>query len=367
MALYTMDKVLRKPDYYDKVIKTVITKTPFQAIIGRGAKPIDWKQEVELEPEVDSYDLAAPEGGLFDRTKLGKRTNFVIEMQVQKFRSIKGWNVTVESEEMPSHTESKGEKAKARQMRLDAQELVKSIERTLSSDQEAVARGTSDDTVARTRGLMCWLKPWKSGQTAAQVHPVQPIDLRVVPRTGFDGDVKNDFTEEVLRKILTDTYLLQGDDTLHMTALVGAYLKAKMSDFLGQIKKTESIESALRLTQSASEKKKQLICDFFEYDNSMLRVLTDNHLLAVADADTKKYSIPENARWSGAFIRPEFWTVDPFIPLHNVDLPKEGDEISGYHMAALRLACRNPLAQFRVMHEADESSSSSSSSSSSAA
>ena len=159
MALYTMNKVLRKPDFFDAVIKSVTHKTPLLTILKRGAKPTDWAQEVEVEPEIGSYDIAAAEGGQFDRTGLTSRTNLVLKHQLQKFRTKRGWSVTMEAQEMPSHTESKGEKSIAREQRKDSQEVVLSIEHAFSSLQEAVERGTANDTIARTRGLMCWLKP----------------------------------------------------------------------------------------------------------------------------------------------------------------------------------------------------------------
>ena len=59
MAIYTMNKVLRKPDYFDAVVKSVTHKTPLLTILKRGAKPTDWAQEVEVEPEIGSFQMAA--------------------------------------------------------------------------------------------------------------------------------------------------------------------------------------------------------------------------------------------------------------------------------------------------------------------
>lgn len=354
MALYTMDKVLRKPDYYDAVVKTVTHKTPLQTILKRGPKPTDWKQEVECEPETESFEMSAPEGGDFDRTGLTKRVNMVLEHQVMKFRSKRGWSVTDESEEMPSHTEARGEKSRAREQRKDAQEVVLSIERALSSAQEAVARGTAANVVPVTRGLMCWLKPLTTYTDAAAraLHAVQTIPKELCPRYGFTGDVTDaaEFNELVFQTMLRNMALQQGDEQNQLTMLAGLQLKAILSNFLGVVKPVTTVETNLVRTQSADSRKKSLICDIFEYDSSIVRVLTDNHLNAVADATTKKYTV-DDGQYCGALIRPQCWSIDFMTPLKNVDLPKVGDETAGYHKALLRLACRNPLAQGAIFYQ----------------
>lgn len=355
MALYTMDKVLRKPDYYDAVVKTVTHKTPLQTILKRGPKPIDWKQEVECEPETEAFDMAAAEGGDFDRTGLVKRVNKVLEHQVQKFRSARGWSVTDESEEMPSHTEEKGEKSRAREQRKDAQEVVLSIERAISSAQEAVARGTADSAIPKTRGLMCWLKKLETytDDAAKALHAVQTIPKELCPRYGFSGDVtdKTAFNETVFQDMLRDMALQQGDEQNQLTMLAGLKLKAILSGFLGLVQPVTGVETNLMRTQPADAKKKSLICDIFEYDSSIVRVVTDNHLNAAVDASTKKYTV-DAGLYCGALIRPQCWTLDFMTPLKNIDLPKIGDETAGYHKALLRLACRNPLAQGAIFHVA---------------
>ena len=362
MSLYTMDKVLRKPDYYDMVVKTVTHKCPLQTILKRGAKPKDWKQQVECEPETESFEMSAAEGGDFDKSGLTKRTNLVLEHQLQKFRSKRGWSVTDEAEDMPSHTEDRGEKSRAREQRKDAQEVILSIERTLSSGQEAVERGTSYNTVPKTRGLMSWLKPLLTYSDAAAqtLHAVQTINKALCPRYGFTGDVTDAtvFNEHVFEEMLANMAQQQGDEVNRLTMLAGLGLKRIMSGFLRKVNPVTGVETNLVRTQAADAKKLSLICDIFEYDGSIVRVLTDNHLNAVADVSTGKFTVG-NGKYCGALIRPEFWSIDFFTPMKNVDLPKVGDETSGYHKAILRLACRNPLAQGAIFHEVDSSSSSS--------
>lgn len=59
MSMFTKNKVLRVPDYFDAVIKTNHHKTPLLSILKRGAKPKDWLQEVECEGATRSYQMAA--------------------------------------------------------------------------------------------------------------------------------------------------------------------------------------------------------------------------------------------------------------------------------------------------------------------
>lgn len=357
-----MQKVLRKPDYFDAVIKSVTQKTPLLTILKRGAKPTDWAQEVEVEPEIGSFQMAAAEGGSFDRTGLTARTNLVLKHQLQKFRSFRGWSVTMESQEMPSHTEAKGEKSIAREQRKDSQEVVLSIEHAFSSLQEAVERGTANNVIPKTRGLMCWLKPLLTDTDAAAelLHPVQTIPRALCPKFGFSGDVTDQsvFNENVFAEMVQNMALQQGDDTLQLTMLAGLKLKKIMSNWLAKVQPVTGVDTNLIRTQSAESKKKSLICDIFEYDGATVRVIKDNHLCANADASTKQYSV-KNGLYCGALIRPEFWAVSQLVPMKNVDLPKEGDEVSGYHVTVQRLECRNPLAQGAIFHEVDSSSSSS--------
>lgn len=362
MAIYTKNKVLRIPDYFDAVVRTNIHKLPFMAILKRGKRPTDWTQEVELEGATVSYQMAAAEGGDFDRTKIGKRINGTLKHELQKMRSVLGWAVTDEAEGMPSHTEQHGEKTKARQIRMDAQEVLLSQEHAYSSDQEAQERSNGDDNIAKTRGLMSWLAPLKKneGETdkaaAERIHPVHTIDPKFMPRFGFEGDVKANFDEDVLREMLEGMSNEQGDNMLTLTMLAGGNLKMHMSDFLCKVKATTDVENKYQLTQMAGTKKKSLICDVFEYDSAVVRVIRDNHLactLKAADAKgIQYYEHNEAAKWAGALIRPEFWAVEFFEPLKNVELPRQGDQVCGYHKLIARLACRNPLAQGRIVHTA---------------
>lgn len=363
MAMFTKNKVMRVPDYHDLVVRTYINKTPLLALLKRGPKPKDWEQEVELEGKTPSYDMAAPEGGVFDTSKLGKRVNMTMKHELQKFRTIKGWSVTDEAENMPSHTELKGEKTKAREQRKDAQELILSEEHAFSSDQEAVLRGDADDGVAKSRGLMCWLKalkltgeetPEQVKQAIEALHPVHTIKAELCPRNGFEGDVLSALTEEVFWDMVTDMADEQGDDHLSLTMLAGSKLKKHMSSWLYRVKAQTGVENAYRLNQMAGSKKKSLICDVFEYDSVTVRVIRDNHLmckLGNPENGIRYYDHDENAKLAGALIRPEYWSLDVFEELKNVDLPKQGDVTCGYHKLISRLACRNALAQGRIINK----------------
>lgn len=228
-----------------------------------------------------------------------------------------------------------------------------SIERAISSAQEAVARGTADSVVPKTRGLMCWLKKLDTytDTAAAALHAVQTIPKELCPRYGFEGDVtdKSAFNETVFQDMLREMALQQGDEQNQLTMLAGLQLKAVLSGFLGLVNPVTGVETNLRRTQSADERKKSLICDIFEYDSSIVRVVTDNHLNATVDSSTKKYTV-DTGLYCGALIRPQCWTLDFMTPLKNIDLPKIGDSTVGYHKALLRLACRNPLAQGAIFH-----------------
>ena len=358
-AIYTVDQTLQPNDYYAKVIRAKKYDNVIQSILKRGPVPEQWKQEIEVEGAPTAYNLAAPEGADFDESGLTKRTNGYLEVQLQKFETKRGYKVTDETELLPGWTEKKGEKQLARQIRRDAEELALSIEYALGSFQEAVARGTSDDTIAKTRGMMCWLQP----NTA---HDVQSIPEEFRPGCGLSVDVTDAtaFSESKFKDILIKAALESGDGNLQLTGLVGLKLKALMSGWLGKAETVSGMDTVLRRTEPKT-RKIELICDEFSYDGVSVRTLVCNHLGCTLGDIGAKVTCGDKQFYSGAFIRPEFWTIDTLQAMVRKELENRGGGKRGFHRAILRLACRNPLSQFSIVHTgADESSSSSSSSSS---
>ena len=351
-AFYTVDHTLQVSDYWDKVIKAKAFKNVIQAIIKRGPTPEQWKQQIEIEGAPTPTDLAAPEGTDFDESGLDKRTNGYLEVQLQKFRTIKGFQVTDEAQLLPGWTEKKGEKQLARQQRRDAEELAFSIDCTLGSLQEAVERGTSASTRARTRGMMAWLAP----NTA---HSVQPIPSGFRPQAGITGNVTSAavFNELLFKAELHKAALEGGDEHLQLVGLVGLELKSLMSEWLGKAKTVSGMDQVLHRTEPKS-RKIELICDEFAYDSVSVRTITCNHIGGSMPVTGGGDPNPGGsidlavAKYCGAFIRPEFWSIDPLLPMRKRMLENKGGGERGYHEAILRLACRNPLAQFRVLHSA---------------
>lgn len=343
-AIYTTDAVLQVNDYYSKVIRAKKYNNPIQTIIKRGDKPEQWKQEIEVEGATGAYSLGAPEGSDFDESTLAKRINAYLEVQLQKFRTKRGFKVTDEAELLPGYTEKKGERALARQIRRDAEELVRSIEVTLGSAQEAVARGTSDDTIAKTRGMLCWL----AKNTA---HAVQPIPAEFRPQCGITGDITSAavFKESIFKAELLKAALEQGDGHLQLTGLVGLQLKAIMSNWLGKAETVSGMDTVLRRNETKT-RKIELICDEFAYDSVSVRTLVCNHLGCTIGDPGTAVTIGTAQQYNGAFIRPEFWSIDTLLPMRIRKLENRGGGDRGYHEAILRLACRNPLSQFAVTY-----------------
>ena len=341
-AIYTVDQTLQVNDYYAKVIKAKAQKNVIQAVLKRGETPANWEQKIEVEPGTEAFSVGAAEGTDFNEAGIAKRTNLMLSVQLEKFRSTRGFRVTDEAQLLPGYTEKKGEKQLARQQRRDAEELAYSIDCILGSNQEAVERGTSDATVAKTRGLMCWLQ--KGG-----VHTVHPIPEGVRPSVGFTGTVSAaGFTEAQFKELLTLAAIEQGDEHLTLTGLVGQRLKMLMSDWLGKATTVTGMENVLRRTEPKS-RKIELICDEFAYDGVSVRTLVCNHLGCTIPA-SGAITRGEVQLYSGAFIRPEFWSIDTLMPMRKRMLENKGGGERGYHEAILRLACRNPLGQFAVVH-----------------
>ena len=344
-AIYTVDQALQVNDYYAAVIRAVKYENTIQAILKRGPKPEQWKQEIEVEGATPAFDLAAPEGGDFDENGLTARTNAVLEVQLEKFRSTRGYMVTDETKLLPGYTEAKGEKALARAQRKDAEEVVRSIELALGSTQEAVARGTGTNVVPKTRGMMKWL------DTAS--HTVQPIPNAVMPTIHLKSKITDPtvFTEADFKDALTAAAVSIGDGHLSLTGLCGIKLKRAMSEWLGKATTTTGMDTILSRSEPKS-KKIELICDEFAYDAVTVRTLVCNSL-NVTFSGSGQVVLSDTNYCAGAFIRPEFWTIDTLLALTNRTLENKGGGERGYHEAILRLACRNPLGQFSITHDAE--------------
>ena len=354
-SIYTVDQTLRVNDYYAKVVRAKAFKNIIQTLIKRGPAPKEWKQQIEVEDETLAFSLGAPEGDDFDETTLAKRTNGYLEVGLEYFRSKRGYKVTDLTKLLPGYTEQHGEAQLARQIRRDAEELAYSIECTLGSFQEAVDRGTDTDAVSKFRGLMCWLQK----NTAHEVHPI-PEKFR--PQCGLTVDVTSAaaFSETIFKQQLINAALESGDGDLQLTMLAGLKLKELMSRWLGKAETVNGMDTVLRRNEPKS-RKIELICDEFSYDGVSLRSLVCNHLGCTIGAAGNQVRCGEKQWYSGAVIRPENWTIDTLLPLRRRTLENKGGGERGYHEACLRLACRNPLSQFSVVHTGADSSSSSSS------
>lgn len=339
-SFYTIDQKLRLNDYHDKVIRAFHRDLKLQAILKRGPKPVEWLQEVEVEGDTPAFEISAAEGGDFDETGLAKRTNLVVQIQVQKFRSKRGYSVTREATMLPGYTEKKGEAALARAKRKDAEEVARSIEFALGSAQEAVARGSSDATVPKTRGIMSWL--------STSTHSVHPIPSAIMPTIGISTKAAL-LTEAEFKSALIAASKQAGDGELQLTMLCGIDLKRAMSDFLGKATAVQGMDNIIMRTEPKS-RKIELICDEFAYDGVSVKSLVCNTLAATLPGDGSAISQGAASFQSGVVIRPEFWSIDTLEPLTAIDLPERGGGPRGFHEAILRLACRNPVGQFAITY-----------------
>lgn len=373
-GLYTVQKNLQKPDYMDGMIRLTKYKTPLLTLLKRGKKPVNWAQEVELEGAITPADLAAQEGADFDESGFEADTTLVMKHQLQMFKSKKGFKVTEESEELPSHNENGTNAALARQIRVDAERTLQSIENTLGSEQEAVERGTGTNTVPRTRGIACWLKPLAAtrpdtsagaseGATvsnldstgAAALHAVQTIPWQACPRYGFSGNVKDAsaFNQDVMAEIIRNSALQAGDDDISLLFLCGLSLKALISAWSYKVTTVTGVETTIRNNRNLKDRSISFMCDTYEFDGGVFRAVTDNHLYAdIVNSATKMQCIGDVPQWSGVAIKPENWSIDTLVPLKKHMLENRGGGPRGFHKATLRLGCKNPTGQFAVKYVA---------------
>ncbi len=342
MAIFTIHQALQKPDYFDKVIKAKNLETPITFLLKRGEKPTNWEQKVEVEGLPVGYALQAAEGGDFDPSNIPNRMNLTLSQYLQKFRS-RGYQVTKETKLLPGHTEAKGELQLARQQRKDAEELLLSIEYALGSVQEAVERGTTATTVAKTRGMMNWLHA-----NTAHTVGVIPADLR--PQNGIDRDfTATPLTEAAFRDTLLALAKEAGDGKLSLVGLCGSDFRKVMDDWTIKVSAVTGTDTILRRTEPRS-RKIELIVDEFAYSGVSAKIFTCDNLgfnPTTAGAALVRGAVQFN---SAAFIRPEFWSLDSLLPMTNYPLSDEGGGPRGFHDAICRLTCKNPLGQCRFLH-----------------
>lgn len=351
-GLYTVQKNLVKPDYMDGVIRLTSNRTPLLTLLKRGKKPVGWAQEVELEGDVTPEDLAAPEGADFDESGFKADGTLTMKHQLQMFKSKKGFKVTEESEELPSHNERGSNAALARQIRIDAERTLLSVEHALGSEQEAVERGKGTSEIPRTRGIANWLKPLTTltSAGASALHAVQTIPWQACPRYGFTGNVKDAalFNQDVVAEIIRNSALQAGDDDINLLFLCGLSLKGLLSEWSYKVTKVEGVETTIRNNRNLKDKSISFMCDTFEFDGGVFRTVTDNHLFA----NTTTMLCDETSRYSGVAIKPENWSIDTLVPLKKHMLENKGGGPRGFHKTTLRLGCKNPTGQFMVKYVA---------------
>ena len=340
----TPDRNLAEPDFYNGVIASVHRDTPLQALLKKTTKPINWTESVEVQRIPTPHNAAVAEGTDYTKTP-GKYTNLELQHELEVFRS-EGYGLSRQTMLMPGHNHKGSKGELARQKLEDAQELAFSIENAICSAQEAVLRGSGNDTIAKTRGVMSWLAKLatRTAAAAGTLHPVQTIPFQLCPSVGYDADVTA--LSEATFKDLVKGCAKDLNGNVNLVGLVGIDLKAVMSDWLAKATVTQSAENLIRVNRSASDKKLSLIVDFFEYVGGVVRTVTSQHM----NADTTTNVVGAAGSLSGAFINTSMWGIESLDPMHDHPLTDNGAGNRGFYEATLRLACYNPMAQFRITH-----------------
>jgi hypothetical protein len=342
MAYFTADRELVDPDFQDGVVASKREDCILQTIIGRGKKPTDWEQKNQVEAFPEAYNARSAEGADHNEANFAEYKDFVLAHVCEVFDS-KGYLVTRHRQMLPGHNEKSGETLTRKRMK-DAQNLMLSIERAISSDQEAVAYGESHNPV--TRGLLSWLKPLatRTDAGASTLHSVHTIPKELCPVAGLTTNVAN-LTEAAFKAELIKARKQRGTGNMSLVGLVGIDLKTVMSEWL-----SKATDVNLRRTQPADLKKITLICDDFNFDGVTCHVMYDGQI----GADASTMAIGDASHYTGAFIDPKMWNIGTLEALRDFPLPDKGAGPRGYHTATLRLTCLNPMGQFAIRHQVSQ-------------
>ena len=331
MGYFVSDRELVDPDFHDGVVRSFIDELPLQNAIGRiKGEVVDITQDVEVEGLPEVYDPAVAEGVDFVKANAQKVNNLVLTQVIEQFRS-KGYQVSRLRQKIKGHNELKGQTA-AKKRAVDARNLALSIERALSSEQEAATYAATNGKPI-TRGLMNWL------QKGAHVVDGVPAALR--PVAGYDADVTA-LTEALFKAECIKAKKQVGGSKLKLLGLVGIDLKVLMSEWLGKATVVNGVSDLVK-------GKIALICDEYEWDGVAIKSICDDNLLAKTSG-AQAMQMVAAGYLSGAFIRPEMWGVQTLEPITHYETSDDGAGPGGYHDASLRLTCLNPMGQFRVKH-----------------
>lgn len=392
MAYFTVQRELVDPDYHDGVVRSMNLKLVLQNLIGRiKGRPVDINQTVQVEAFPDAYDAAVAEGASYDKTGAATYTDYTVSYTLQLFQS-KGYQVSRLRQLLPGHNDKN---TLATKRARDARNLMLSVEKALHGCNEAVAY-VSATKKPYTRGMGNWLKAKNGITDTATLHPVQPFSSNdIAPATEFVGNVTAGLTQEVFGQMLIDSMKQRGDGDLSLVGLCGIDLKRHISNFLGAA--TGALIANTKRTQPTDNRKLMLVCDDIEIDGCTVHLMADNSVAndteivpdwapaysasatyAVGDVvkngtkcyvcktaittgesfTASKWTEKTTATWkptvqsykSGYFIDPTMWGIQTLSPL--TDFPTEGNDdlTGGRHETYLRLACLNPMGQFRVIH-----------------
>lgn len=335
-ALYTYLKPMQPTDYHAATIDTVATKAIFVGMLSQGPTPKNWTDEWALEAFPTGGNPTVNEGA--DKTDgFGYEVPFTLKGMLQVARSA-GWHVTKQSMRLAQAEWEKGN-GRAKQQAADARNFWLQIEKMLLSMQEVRDYGGAN-VPRRTRCAPMWLSP-----NAHALHDVH-ASIRPTAAQWYTGAFE-DYSESEMKKQLYAAAIQRGEP-VSLFGYVGLDLKARMSEFMFKVPKSDTVDDK-REVSVANAKKLSLMCDIFEYDGATVRTAWMPRLFCNHEAD----NMPETdyTNTSGLFIDPTMWDLAFSERVHHVDCSTQldtGGGPRGYHEAELRLRCKNPMGQFTV-------------------
>jgi hypothetical protein len=310
-------------------------KTPLLRLIPKGDKPVNRLHQYQA----DKYDAPAPsnmpEGKDWDTFEAAAANRVELKSRVQRFD--KTCAVSVLSQDVTNAAGVKDELA--REIRKKTEELSRSIEAALGSDQIAY----EDDGVTQDRfqGMGLWVQSGTTNQLYATPSGVRPTASQIYTGT------KANLNEDAVRNLLEAQWKATGG-TGSMALVVGSQLKRRFSAF------TLYVPSDLSTVNGSTANNRNLS------DTTLSRVIDrynsefgdyELHLsrwLAHPDFSSAAYTSTTKADWRGYGVNLDKWSIR-WNTMPNVVKPEfKGGSYKAAMYCILSLCCLNPIGETKI-------------------
>jgi hypothetical protein len=333
------DQTGKLPNYHKGVIRATAEKYPMLAMFDSKGVPIknaiqQWRMDDApgiVNPETASGKDKDSDTPSSNQGPLAKGTIQICTTDPWKVEDLAEITDQIG---MPAGKQADYQQAK------NAEQLARSINAVILSDQELQEEVKASGKKWRMRGMYGWLN------AALQTTAGYEVDSNYMPAAYGDGGPTYVGTLAAWTEAIFKAQVQRAANTVRqnvsLLGLVGPSLKASASLFNVKTAVTSSTEGAVRSVNNPDLKKYVNKVDFFEVDGGTVQMLIMYDMLVTLSTGVAS----GKAANSGLFIDTAMWGMAWAKAIEHFPLTNGGGGEKGFHKAICLLKCLNPQGQF---------------------